>query len=91
MDRADCRGKDLDLFFEKYETNKEVAKEVDDLCGNCPVRRQCFEMGVKTAGTGVHGGFYLALGHVSRARNTHKDQEEVSKGIELVNLIKGKR
>lgn len=85
---ADCLGKDLGLFFESYETSSEVAKDVDELCAGCPVQMKCLRMGVLTAGTGVHGGIYLALGKVSKARNSHKSPDQLEAATKLVKILK---
>lgn len=79
---------DLNLFFEKYETDSETAIETDRLCGRCPVQLSCLKMGVETSGTGVHGGVYLSLGQVSKARNSHKSEANVEQLVKLVKSIK---
>jgi hypothetical protein len=76
-DRADCHPKGdtpegLNLFFDSYLSDKEVAEDIDELCFGCPVRKQCLTMGVTTGGTGVHGGAYLMIGKWSKTKNSHK-------------------
>lgn len=90
-DDADCRGKDLRLFFEAYETDSEIAQDVDDLCRGCPVRDECLKMGIETAGTGVHGGAYLILGQLSRAKNAHKPAEEITYLQQQIDKLRGIR
>ncbi|QLF83431.1 WhiB family transcription factor [Rhodococcus phage NiceHouse] len=88
QEQADCRGKDTSLFFEQYESDSQVAKEIDSLCSGCPVQFKCLKMGVDTAGTGVHGGTYLNLGQVSKARNSHKPDDQVEQLVQLVKRLR---
>jgi hypothetical protein len=77
-DLAACKGypwKDRDPFFEEYEKNNVVAKQIDDLCASCPVTKECFFFGNKTKSTGVFGGFYMQNGEVVGNKNAHKSQE----------------
>ena len=83
-----CRGDDLTLFFEDYETNPEIARETDALCESCPVKRECLTMAIDNSGTGAHGGVYLVLGHFSKARNKHKTIEEQEHYKDLITDIK---
>jgi hypothetical protein len=76
-ENADCRGKDIKLFFEGYETDEQIAKDIDALCFGCPVQQQCLKMGLATSGTGVHGGVYLSLGQLAKAKNAHKLAERI--------------
>lgn len=69
---AECQGDPLENYFEKYETDRDIAEETDDKCLGCPVREQCLKMGVNTAGTGVFGGVFLVLGKYSKTKNSHK-------------------
>ena len=87
-EEALCRGKPLEVFFEAYEENKDVAIAVDDMCLGCPVRSQCLKLGVNTSGTGVFGGTYLVLGKFSKTRNSHKLPYVSGKLQEEINDIK---
>src|SRR5687768_6284585 len=87
--RADCQGKDLGLFFDQYATDTATADDVDDLCFGCPVQRECLEMGINTAGTGVHGGVYLILGQYSKAKNAHKTAQKSKELNDQIAQIKG--
>lgn len=89
-DEASCKGLSLSWFFEDYEEDKELAKDTDDMCFDCPVRQQCLENGVKMHGTGVHGGVYLALGKYSSSKNSHKLPYIQKKLEKEVNVIRGK-
>ncbi len=78
-DEAICKGDDVELFFEKYEEDVEVRKEIDSLCSICPVARICFSVGVTQKAYGVWGGIYLDKGKTSREFNKHKTKEDWGK------------
>ncbi len=46
-DLAICRGMDTNLFFDKYETDINIAKNIDEACMSCPVSKMCYEVGVE--------------------------------------------
>lgn len=77
IEGAACEGLPQILFFEGYD---EVNELVDELCFNCPFRKQCLELGVKHPGkipnTGVFGGVYLVLGKYSYKKNKHKTEAQ---------------
>lgn len=75
-DKALCAGDDVELFFEKYEEDVEVRKEIDSLCSICPMARICFAVGVSQKAYGVWGGIYLDKGKVSREFNKHKTKQD---------------
>jgi hypothetical protein len=75
-DKALCNGDDVNLFFDTYEQDVEVRKEVDSLCSICPVARICFAVGVSQKAYGVWGGVYLDRGKVSREFNKHKTKQD---------------
>jgi hypothetical protein len=75
-DEAICKGDDVELFFEKYEEDVEVRKEIDSLCSICPMARMCFAVGVSQKAYGVWGGIYLDKGNISREFNKHKTKED---------------
>lgn len=57
-----CRAGEPDLWFAENPADLERAKE---LCGGCPVRRQCLEAALDRAEPwGVWGGEILAGGTV---------------------------
>ena len=76
---AACNGMtkrpDYDWFYDLYEVDKEVAKQVDQICLNCPVIKQCYTEGVLEKEKGVWGGVYLDLGRPDKQHNSHKDPE----------------
>ena len=51
-----CSPYDTNLFFDKYEENKNLRVAIDSLCSSCPVARQCFAVGVSQKEWGVWGG-----------------------------------
>ncbi len=61
-------------FFELYESegSDELREQVDAMCLACPVRQECFRMGVVTGSTGVFGGWFLKNGNVAKSKNSHK-------------------
>lgn len=69
---AACSGADIDLFYDNYESDKEVAKQIDEMCLHCPVIKQCYNEGVKNKERGVWGGIYMDLGRVDKEHNNHK-------------------
>jgi hypothetical protein len=72
---AICRGMDTNLFYEKYESDINIAKSIDDACLSCPVSKMCYEAGVENDEHGIWGGIYLNAGSIDKARNIHKTQE----------------
>lgn len=46
---------DVNLFFDYFEQSVEVQLEVDGICGNCVVRRQCLEW---AEAEGLEGGVF---------------------------------
>jgi hypothetical protein len=75
FDLAICRGMDTNLFFEKYETDVNIAKSIDEACLSCPVAKMCYESGIENNEYGVWGGIYLNAGSVDNSKNTHKTPE----------------
>jgi hypothetical protein len=74
-DFAICKGMDTDLFFEKYETDINIANSIDQACLSCPVSKMCYEAGVLNNDYGVWGGFYLNAGSVDKSKNIHKTSD----------------
>ena len=75
-DLAACRGMPLEWFFDDYESDKQVAKQVDEICQTCPVQKVCYEYGRNTGSQGVWGGIYLNdSGKIDYRRNEHKTKE----------------
>ena len=38
---AACNNMPINWFYDDYETDKELAKQVDQICMHCPVIKQC--------------------------------------------------
>lgn len=67
-----CQGMDTNLFFDKYEIDINIAKNIDEACISCPVISMCYESAIENKEDGVWGGVYLNSGSIDKARNTHK-------------------
>jgi hypothetical protein len=74
-DLALCLGMDTNLFFDKYESDINIANSIDEACLSCPVIKICHENGVSNNDYGVWGGVYLSSGVADKARNSHKTKE----------------
>lgn len=74
-DLAVCKGMDTNLFYDKYENDQSIAKNIDEACLACPVSKMCYEFGVENNEYGVWGGVYLNAGLLDKARNIHKTQD----------------
>ncbi len=72
---AICRGMDTNLFYEKYESDSNIAKNIDEMCLSCPVISMCYEAGVEGNESGVWGGVYLTSGSIDKSKNLHKEQD----------------
>lgn len=70
-----CRGMDTNLFYDKYEADGDIAKNIDEACISCPVIAVCYESGVNNSEYGVWGGVYLTAGVIDKAKNLHKSSE----------------
>jgi hypothetical protein len=73
---ASCLGMDVELFFDKYEENPDIRAAIDLKCMSCPVRKQCFAVGVSLKDWGVHGGVYLKDGVPDKEFNDHKTKND---------------
>jgi hypothetical protein len=74
-DIAICKGMDTNLFYDKYESDVQTAKSIDEACLSCPVIRICYENGVNNNEYGVWGGVYLNSGSIDKSKNLHKTQD----------------
>jgi len=70
-----CRGMDTNLFYEKYEADPNIAKNIDEMCLSCPVVSMCYQAGVDGNEYGVWGGVYLTSGSIDKSKNLHKSTE----------------
>lgn len=78
-DNGLCRDYDTNMFFDKYEESETLRPAIDKLCASCPVRRQCFAVGVSQKEWGVWGGVYVENGKVSREFNKHRTKADWGK------------
>jgi hypothetical protein len=70
-----CRGMDLNLFYEDYEADEELAKAMDEVCLSCPVMKDCLMDGTDRKDSGLRGAIYLNNGKPDKMRNQHKTPE----------------
>jgi hypothetical protein len=74
-DLAVCRGMDTNLFYDKYELDVNIAKNIDEMCFSCPVMEMCYRSGIEKDEHGVWGGVYLTAGSIDKSKNLHKTSE----------------
>ena len=72
---AACKNMSINWFYDDYEIDKELAKQVDQICMHCPVIKQCHAEGIENKEKGVRGGVYMDLGRPDKQHNSHKDPE----------------
>jgi hypothetical protein len=70
-----CKSMSINWFYDEYESDKELAKQVDQVCLHCPVIKQCHAEGVANKEKGVWGGIYMDLGRSDKQYNLHKDSD----------------
>lgn len=75
-DDARCLDYDTNLFFDKYEEEEKIRPAIDAICGQCPVRKTCFAVGISGKEWGVWGGIFLEGGKISREFNNHKSKKD---------------
>lgn len=64
---ANCRGMDISLFFEGYETSTEIQLKVDSICAACPVKTECYTFALENGlEGGVFGKKYIQPKHKAR-------------------------
>lgn len=75
-DLALCQGMPTTMFYDDYEKDVEVAKQVDEACLSCPVISQCFFKG-QDGNFGVWGGVYWnGAGKPDKNKNSHKSESK---------------
>jgi len=72
---AACTNMSINWFYDDYESDKELAKQIDQVCLHCPVIKQCHKEGVANKEFGVRGGIFMDLGRIDKQNNSHKDPE----------------
>lgn len=82
---AACSGLDTNLFFDKYEIDINIAKNIDEMCLSCPVASICYQSGIEKNEYGVWGGVYLSSGTIDKSKNLHKT-ENVWKRLKKKNV-----
>ncbi|MEY4331610.1 MAG: hypothetical protein RLZZ196_348 [Bacteroidota bacterium] len=75
FDLSLCRGMDTNMFFDKYEADPNIAKNIDEMCLSCPVISMCYQSGIDNNEYGVWGGVYLSSGTIDKSKNLHKTSE----------------
>lgn len=75
-DESACLDTDTNLYFDLYEENISLRREIDSTCISCPVANKCFAVGVSGKEWGVWGGIYLEGGEISKEFNSHKTKED---------------
>ena len=70
---AACTNMSINWFYDDYESDKELAKQIDQVCLHCPVIKQCHAEGIKGKEKGVWGGIFMDLGRPDKQYNSHKD------------------
>lgn len=78
-DNGSCLNYTTELFFDRYEEDVGVRQSIDSLCGDCPLVRHCFAVGVSQKEWGVWGGIYLEAGKISRDINRHRSKADWAK------------
>jgi len=69
---AICRGMDTNLFYDQYEADPNIAKNIDEMCLSCPVLSMCFKSGQEMNEYGVWGGVFMNSGSIDKSKNLHK-------------------
>jgi len=74
-DLAVCFSMETNYFYDTYESDGEMAKNIDQVCLSCPIMAQCALMGVENNEWGVWGGIYLTSGKPDKNKNSHKTKD----------------
>jgi hypothetical protein len=75
QDLALCNGMEPEWWHDDYAEDQKLAKEVDEICLRCPVRKSCLQQGIENNEWGNWGGVYLKEGEVDTKKNEHKTEE----------------
>jgi Transcription factor WhiB len=70
-----CLNHPINWYYDDYETDKQIAMQVDQVCLHCPVIKDCYFEGVRNKEKGVWGGVYMDLGRPDKQYNSHKTPE----------------
>lgn len=75
-DLASCAGMPTEFYFESYEADRVIAKNVDERCFACPVIQSCAAHAIRNKTEGVWGGIYWnSSGKPDKTKNEHKTEE----------------
>ena len=75
-DLSNCLDYEVNIFFDRYEEEEQSRRAVEELCGSCPVARQCFAVGISQKEWGIWGGIYLENGKISREFGKHRSKTQ---------------
>ena len=76
QDLASCNGMEINWFYDDYEQDQVHAKNIDNICLNCPVIAMCAKEGKRNKEEGVWGGIYWnGQGKIDQNKNRHKDNK----------------
>jgi hypothetical protein len=73
---AGCVEMPVNWFYDDYENDSVIARNVESVCRNCPVIRPCAEAAMDNKEEGLWGGIYWNNGKVDKVRNRHKTPED---------------
>jgi hypothetical protein len=68
-------GMDINLFFDDYEDDKDLAVSMDEVCLSCPVMKDFLFEAQRKKDYGLRGAIYLNNGKPDRQANSHKTNE----------------
>lgn len=72
---ASCNNMNVNWFFDDYESDQVLAKQIDNVCISCPVIKFCYKEGIENKLQGVWGGVYVKYGKPKKQYNMHKTPE----------------
>ncbi len=85
----------MNFFFDFYENDKEIARNVDAICNGCPVQKICADYALENKQGGVWGGVYWTTsGKPDLIRNNHKEREDwlqLEEKLDMKLMRRGKR
>lgn len=86
-DRAACKGVDPDLFFPRRGDG--IGKQhavIKEYCEQCPVRRQCLEVGLREI-KGIWGGKTVEERRELRKRKERSNIRLIPPSISLIDIL----
>jgi hypothetical protein len=73
-DKAACASVSTDIFFSTPKS--PTIYQALSICKSCPVRKDCFSVGISGKEWGVWGGVYLENGEISKEFSSHKTKSD---------------